>query len=88
MAGKAYKRGWSHTKGRGRETTVTCGFCGKQVPKYKCIPVFKSFRINDPLVRKELGNKGMGFASNKMYACPACARHRKITKKKARPMSR
>jgi len=83
MTGKAYKRGWSHTKGRGRETLVTCGFCGKRVPKYKCIPVYKGFRINDPLVRKELGSH-TSFAQNKVYACPACARHRKITRKKPR----
>jgi len=88
MAGKAYKRGYEHTKGRGKETTVTCGFCGRQAPKYKCIPVFKGFRINDPLVRKELGNKGMGFTSSKVYACPACSRHRKITKKKTGPRTR
>ncbi len=84
MAGKAYKRGWSHTKGRGREGTTVCGFCGKQVPKYKCIPVFRGFRISDPVIRKEIGNQS-SFLQNKVYACPACARHRKITKKKARP---
>ena len=82
MGGKAYKRGWSHTKGRGRESMVTCGFCGRQVPKYKCIPVFKGFRINDPLVRKEIETHS--FMQNKVYACPACARHRRITKKKTR----
>lgn len=88
MTRKAYRRGWDHTKGRGKETTVTCEFCGRQVPKYKCFPVFKGFRINDPLVRKELGNSA-SFMQSKSYACPACARHRKIVKKKnSRPNNR
>lgn len=77
-----YRRGWQHTKRRGRESTVSCGFCGKSVPKYKTFPVVRGFRISDPVLRKELGNVGM--LANKMYACPACARHRNIVRKKTK----
>jgi ribosomal protein S26 len=64
-----YKRGWHHTKTRGRETTVTCGFCGRMVPKYKAFSVGRGFR-------------NTFFAQRKMYACPGCARHRNIVRKK------
>lgn len=85
MTRSGYKRGWSHTKNRGREGTITCGFCGKRVPKYKTFPVIKGFSINDPVLRRELGSRarqGLMLSTNKMYACPACARHRNIVKKK------
>jgi ribosomal protein S26 len=85
MTKKAYKRGWQHTKTRGREGTVTCGFCGKRVPKYKTFPTFKGLRISDPLLRQELGDRarrGITLTSSKVYACPACARHRNIVRKK------
>ena len=89
MAGKKkfYKRGWHHTKGRGTESTVTCGFCGRKVPKYKTFSVVKGFRISDPAIRKEVGHSGGGravpiFMQNKMRACPACARHRNIVRRK------
>lgn len=80
---KFYKRGWQHTKSRGKESLVTCSFCGRRVPKYKTFPVARSFRINDPLLRQATGFRRMpSLLQNKMYACPACARHRKIVRKK------
>ncbi len=81
MARQFYKRGWHHTKTRGHEGSVTCGFCGRQVPRYKTFPVVKGFRISDPLLRKELGHQ-LSFMQSKIYACPACARHRNIVRKK------
>jgi small subunit ribosomal protein S26e len=79
-----YKRGWSHTKTRGRESMVTCDFCGRKVPKYKTFPVIKGFRITDPVLRNELRqqNRGMFSTVNRAHACPACARHRNIVRKK------
>lgn len=77
-----YKRGWHHTHTRGRETLVTCGFCGRMVPKYKTFSVFRGFSISDPSLRKELGRRNLSLFSTKMYACPSCARHRRIIKKK------
>ena len=81
MSREYYKRGWHHTKTRGRESLVTCEFCGRQVPKYKTFPVVKGFRITDPILKRELGRQ-ISFMQNKAYACPACARHRNIVRKK------
>ncbi len=86
MGGKKrqyYKRGWSHTKRRGHETSVNCGFCGRLVPKFRTFPVVRGFGINDPALRKELAESGssMSFLATKLYACPSCARHRKIVSK-------
>ena len=75
-----YKRGWSHTKRRGHETNVNCGFCGRIVPKFRTFPVVKAFGIKDPELRREIGNE-MPFLTSKMYACPSCARHRGIVQK-------
>lgn len=80
-----YRRGWHHTKTRGKESLVICGFCGRKVPKYKTFSVFKGFRITDPLLRKELGSRdrrGLSLSMSKIHACPACARHRNIVKKR------
>lgn len=75
-----YKRGWSHTKRRGHETNVNCGFCGRMVPKYRTFAVVKGFSIKDAELRKEIGGD-LPFLTNKVYACPSCARHRSIVKK-------
>lgn len=79
-----YKRGWSHTKTRGRENTVRCGFCGKLVPRYKTFPIVKGIRVNDPLLRgvPGWGRRGLTMMQSKIYACPACARHRSIVRKR------
>jgi len=80
-----YKRGWHHTKTRGKESVVSCGFCGRKVPKYKTFSVVRSFRISDPLLRKEFGShdrRGLSLLQKKIHACPACARHRNIVRKK------
>jgi len=82
MTRNYYSRGWHHTKTRGRESMVTCGFCGRRVPKYKTFPVVRGFRISDPMLRKELGKQQLSFMQNKIHACPACARHRNIVRKK------
>ena len=86
MGKKTYfKRGWNHTKTRGKESIVTCGFCGRKVPKYKTFSTFKGFRISDPMLRKELGargSRGLTLSMSKVSACPACARHRNIVKKR------
>ena len=79
-----YKRGWHHTKTRGRESIIHCSFCGRKVPRYKTFPVIKGFRITDPLIKREVSPKQVFLSSQKLYACPACARHRNIVKKKRR----
>ena len=79
-----YKRGWQHTKSRGREGTIPCGFCGRMVPKYKTFSVTKGFSLTDPIIKQELGIHGRGLQlfQNTIRACPACARHRGIVRKK------
>ena len=83
---KGYSRGWKHGKERGKETLVTCAFCGRKVPKYKTFSVVRGFRITDPMLKEELGfrGRGMSLMSSKMYACPGCARHRHIVRRKKR----
>ena len=77
----AYKRGWE-SRGRGQQSTVFCGFCGRKVPRYKTFTVYRGFRITDPVLRKELEQQNMSLSSEKVYACPACARHRNIVQKR------
>jgi ribosomal protein S26 len=73
-----YTRKYKHTKTRGREGTVNCGFCGRKVPRYKTFPVFRGFRITDPLILQQVDRSQMHLFNQKIHACPACARHRKI----------
>ena len=86
---KGYKRGWKHGQGRGKETLVNCTYCGRKVPKYKTFSEVRGFRITDPVLKDALGGqKGdrrpISLMSSKMYACPACARHRHIVRRKKR----
>ncbi len=81
--GKApYKRGWHSARGRGHQSTVVCGFCGRTVPRYKTFTTYRGFRITDPFLRKELDRSSTSFNQEKVYACPACARHRSIVQKR------
>ena len=85
MTRQYYKRGWNHTKTRGKEGTVTCSFCGRKVPKYKTFPTMKGFSIRDPVIRQSMdpaARASLNVMNQKMYACPGCARHRNIVKKK------
>ena len=75
-----YKRTYSHTKSRGKERRVRCSFCGKNVPRWKALTKYRSFRINDPVVRKQVGRYRIHTSGQKMFVCLACARHRKIMK--------
>ncbi|OYT56320.1 MAG: hypothetical protein B6U68_03565 [Candidatus Aenigmarchaeota archaeon ex4484_14] len=73
-----YKRRYHHTKGRGSESYVTCAFCGKRVPRYKCFTTFRGFKITDPGIRRQVDRRNLSLMSRKMYVCPSCARHRGI----------
>jgi len=77
-----YKRGWGTSTGRGQQGTVVCGFCGRRVPRYKTFIVYQGFRITDPALRKELDQQNVSGSSNKVYACPSCARHRGIVQRR------
>ncbi|MBI2578180.1 MAG: hypothetical protein HYW26_00560 [Candidatus Aenigmarchaeota archaeon] len=75
-----YKRGYHHTKSKGHESTVSCGYCSKSVPRWKTISVIKSFRITDPVLRKQIDRRFVSTFGRKMYVCPSCARFRGIVK--------
>lgn len=77
-----YKRGYKHTGGRGHQGTVLCGYCGRIVPRHKTFTVHKGFRISDPLLRQEVDPRNISLGSQKIYACPSCARHRGIVQKR------
>jgi len=64
-----YTRKYAHTASRGHETLVTCGYCGRQVPRYKTFVKYKGFRITDPVIKQ------------KMYVCPSCARYHKVVQR-------
>lgn len=75
-----YSRKYKHTGGKGKESSVTCGYCGRSVPRWKTFTTFRGFRITDPVIRKSIDKRQMSFFQTKMYACPSCARHRGIIK--------
>lgn len=73
-----YRRKYSHTKGRGSEGFVTCSYCKKQVPRWKAFVKYKGFRINDPVLMKQIPRYQVHTFSQKIYICPSCARSRRI----------
>ncbi|MBS3053084.1 MAG: hypothetical protein J4469_01150 [Candidatus Aenigmarchaeota archaeon] len=73
-----YRRGYTHTKSKGHESTVTCSYCGKSVPRWKTFTTYKGFRITDPVLRKQIDPRFTSTFSRKFYACPSCARYRGI----------
>lgn len=75
---ETYKRGHKQTGGRGHQPTVSCGFCGRIVPRHKTFVTYRGFRITDPLLRREIERQDISTGSEKVYACPSCARHRSI----------
>lgn len=84
-----YRRGYTHTKSKGKETTVNCSYCARSVPKWKTFVQYRGFRINDPTLRKQIDPRFVSSVQSKMYVCPSCARYRGIVKagrsRKSRP---
>ena len=81
---KPYKRGYDHSKERGREATVRCSLCGTKVPRWKCITRRRGFRITDPLLRKELDRQNIHTIQQKQYVCPKCARFHNVVRRSSR----
>lgn len=75
-----YRRKYEHTKSRGRETTVACGICGRQVPRYKTFVVRKSFKITDPTILQQMDKRFIHTLSRTIRICPACARFHGVVK--------
>jgi small subunit ribosomal protein S26e len=76
-----YTRKWEHSKSRGHEHAVTCGYCGRQVPRYKTFVKFKGFRITDPTILQAVDRSMIHTLSHKIYVCPSCARYHKIVER-------
>ncbi len=73
-----YTRKYKHCKTRGRETTVSCEFCGREVPRYKTFVIIRGFRISDPLILKQVDRRMIHLMKRKIRVCPSCARFRGI----------
>jgi small subunit ribosomal protein S26e len=73
-----YRRKYWHTKTRGRETTVTCEFCKREVPRYKTFVITKGFRISDPAILQQVDKRMIHLLKRKIRVCPSCARFRGI----------
>ncbi len=69
-----YTRKYEHTKTRGKESTVLCGFCGRKVPRYKTIVTYRGFRITDPFILQQVDKRMIHVFRQKIYVCPSCAR--------------
>jgi len=84
-----YKRGYTHTKSKGHETSVTCSYCSRTVPRWKTFVQYRGFRITDPTLRKQIDPRFVSSVQSKMYVCPSCARYRGIVQagrsRKSRP---
>ena len=76
-----YTRKYEHTKRRGRESTVLCGFCVRKVPRYKTITAYRGFRITDPGILKDVDRRMVHFFRQKIYVCPSCARFHGIVQR-------
>jgi len=76
-----YTRKYQHTHTRGRESRVTCGYCGKKVPRYKTFTKFRGFRITDPTVLQQVDRAYIHTFSKKIYVCPSCARFHRIVQR-------
>ena len=75
-----YKRGYRHTGKKGKESSVRCSFCGRNVPRWKSFVSYRGFRINDPVLRRQIDTRRTSMFQRKEYVCPSCARHRGIVK--------
>ncbi|MDI6807096.1 MAG: hypothetical protein QMD14_04815 [Candidatus Aenigmarchaeota archaeon] len=73
-----YKRTYKHVKSRGREATITCGICGRGVPRYKTFALTKGFRITDPSILQQVNRRFIHMLSRRIRLCPSCARFQGI----------
>ncbi len=75
-----YTRKYWHTKSRGKEATVSCDFCHREVPRYKTFSVVRGLRINDPVIMQQVDRRMIHLLNRTMRACPSCARFRGFVK--------
>lgn len=75
-----YKRTYKHTSQRGNEVKVTCGMCGKTVPRWKTFTTFRGMRINDKSILQQVDKRMVHLLRRKIRVCPKCARFYGIVK--------
>jgi small subunit ribosomal protein S26e len=75
-----YKREYKQTKSRGSQQMVECDSCGRKVPRHKTFSKMKGMRIRDPALLQQMDKRMIHLMQKKVRYCPACARHRKISK--------
>lgn len=76
-----YTRKWVHSKSRGHEQLVTCGYCSKKVPRYKTFIKSRGFRITDPTILQQVDPRQIHMFRQKLYICPSCARFHKVVER-------
>ncbi|RLJ03544.1 MAG: hypothetical protein DRP11_00395 [Candidatus Aenigmatarchaeota archaeon] len=77
-----YKRGYHQTKGKGRQSVVTCSMCGSKVPRFKTFTRSSGFRITDSTILKSTDRRNIHTFSRKQYICPKCARFYGVVEKR------
>jgi small subunit ribosomal protein S26e len=85
MPAKRKSRG--RAKGsKGRGALVQCSMCGGQVPRDKAKRETRRVSMVDPILYKELRQKGayIPSAQQTKYYCVSCAVHRGVVKVRAR----
>ncbi|MBS7634004.1 30S ribosomal protein S26e [Candidatus Bathyarchaeota archaeon] len=71
---------------KGKSDYVHCSACGELVPRDKAKKVTRQISLVDPVLAKELRQRGAYISSRTetLYYCVSCAVHRGIVKVRAR----
>jgi len=71
---------------KGRSALVQCSMCGELVPRDKAKKESRRVSMVDPILYKELRQKGAYITSTQQtkYYCVSCAVHRGVVKVRAR----
>jgi len=71
---------------KGRGGVVQCSMCGELVPRDKAKKMTRHVSLVNPLLAKELRQKGAYISSQTqtMFYCVSCAVHRGVVKVRAR----
>lgn len=77
---KKKKKKWgTYKKSSGRERTVSCVFCGRNVPRSKATAVERGMKMGG-LRSVGIRRDQLMLPTYKFYACISCAKHRKLLK--------
>jgi ribosomal protein S26 len=76
---KKNKKWGTYKKSGGRQRSVSCVYCGRNVPRAKATAVQKGMRMGG---LRSVGVKRdqLMLPTYKFYACISCAKHRKLLK--------